>query len=69
MSIGVNAGNGLVTDRVEERRGDTLVGSLRSDFGEDFLLDWRDDAKLSAVREQTDMSLIELVRQHRRGKK
>jgi hypothetical protein len=69
MSIGLNAGRGVADDKVEERRGNTLVSSLRNDFGEEFLRDWRADVKLSAVREQTDMSLIELVRQHRRGKK
>ena len=53
---------------VEERRGNTLVASLRREYGEDFLCKWRGNAKLSAVRAETDMSLIELVRQHRRGK-
>jgi hypothetical protein len=53
---------------VEERRGNTLVASLRKVYGEEFLLKWRGNAKLSAVRAETDMSLIELVRQHRRGK-
>jgi hypothetical protein len=66
---GNHTGGGTVPGRVEERRGNTLVSSLRNEFGEDFLRDWRDDTKLSAVREQTDMSLIELVRQHRRGKR
>jgi hypothetical protein len=32
------------------------------------LRDWRGDAKLSRIRVETDMSLTELVRQHRRGK-
>ena len=53
---------------VEERRGNTLVASLRRVYGDDFLRKWRGNAKLSAVRAETDMSLIELVRQHRRGK-
>jgi hypothetical protein len=55
--------------RIEEKKGNTLVASLRKVYGEDFLRDWRSDARLSAVRVETDMSLTELVRQHQRGKK
>ena len=54
--------------RIEEKKGNTLVASLRRVYGEDFLRDWRSDAKLSTVRKDTDMSLTELVRQHQRGK-
>ena len=54
--------------KIEGKRGDTLVRTLRKEFGANFLRDWRSDAKLSAVREETDMSLTEIVRQHRRGK-
>jgi hypothetical protein len=54
--------------RIEEKSGSTLVASLRKIYGDDFLPAWPSDAKLSAVRGETDMSLIELVRQHRRGK-
>jgi hypothetical protein len=55
--------------RIEEKKGNTLVGSLRKAYGDDFLHDWRSDAKLSTVRQATDMSLTELVRQHQRGKR
>jgi hypothetical protein len=58
-----------VSGRIEETKGNTLVASLRKVYGEDFLRDWRSDAKLSTVRSETDMSLTELVRQHQRGKK
>jgi hypothetical protein len=54
--------------RIEEKRGDTLVRTLRDEYGDDFLRDWRSNAKLATVRKETDMSLAELVRQHRRGK-
>lgn len=54
--------------KIEEKRGDTLIRTLRKEYGADFLSDWRSDAKLSTVREETDMSLTEIVRQHRRGK-
>lgn len=54
--------------RIDEKRGDTLVRTLRREYGADLLRDWPGDAKLSTVREETDMSLTEIVRQHRRGK-
>ena len=55
--------------RIEEKRGDTLVRTLREEYGEDFLPGWHSSATLSTVRKETDMSLTELVRQHQRGKK
>jgi hypothetical protein len=55
--------------RVSEKSGNTLVGTLRKIYGEDFLSDWRSDAKLSSVRQETEMSLNEMVRQYRIGKK
>lgn len=55
--------------RIQEKSGNTSVETLRKIYGQDFLSDWRNDAKLSAVRQETDMSLIEMVRQHRLGKK
>lgn len=69
MGIGLDSRPRDLNERIEEKKGNTLVGSLRKFYGEDFLRDWRSDAKLSAVRTETDMSLTELVRQHQRGKK
>ena len=54
--------------RIDEKRGDTLVRTLRREYGADLLRDSPGEAKLSTVREETDMSLTEIVRQHRRGK-
>lgn len=54
---------------VREKSGNTSVGTLRKTYGQDFLSEWRNDAKLSTVRQETDMSLIEMVRQHRLRKK
>jgi hypothetical protein len=68
MKTGLDSRQRDVDGRIEERKGNTLVASLRRVYGEDFLRDWRSDAKLSTVREATDMSLTELVRQHQRGK-
>lgn len=53
---------------IEIGRGNTLIRALRKKHGDDFLTDFHGDAKLSAVRAETDMSLTELVRQHRRRK-
>jgi hypothetical protein len=68
MSTGLDGRHRDTDGRIEEKKGNTLVGSLRRVYGEDFLRDWRGHAKLSTVREETDMSLTELVRQHQRGK-
>jgi len=69
MSTGLDGRHRDKNGRIDEKRGDTLVRTLREEYGEDFLSDWRSNAKLSTVREGTDMSLTELVRQHQRGKK
>jgi hypothetical protein len=69
MSTGLDGRHRHKNGRIEESRGDTLVSTLRQEYGEDFLRDWRSDAKLATVRKGTDMSLTELVRQHQRGKK
>jgi hypothetical protein len=68
ISTGLHARHRDSNGRIEEKRGNTLIRTLRKEYGADFLRDWRSDAKLAAVREETDMSLTELVRQHRRGK-
>jgi hypothetical protein len=47
--------------KIREKRGDTLVGTLRETYGEDFLPEFRSDAKLETVRERTGSSLSELV--------
>lgn len=69
MNTGLDNRHRDENGRIEEKKGNTLVGSLRRVYGEDFLRDWRSDARLSTVRQKTDMSLTELVRQHQRGKK
>jgi hypothetical protein len=69
MGTGLDSRHRDLDGRIEEKRGDTLVATLRRAYGQDFLRDFRSDARLSTVREQTDMSLTELVRQHQRGKK
>jgi hypothetical protein len=46
---------------IREKRGDTLVGTLRQTYGDDFLSEFRSDTKLETVRERTGRSLSELV--------
>lgn len=68
MSTGLDGRHRDTSRRIEEKKGNTLVRTLRETYGDEFLREWRSNVKLSAVREETDMSLTELVRQHRRGK-
>jgi hypothetical protein len=46
---------------IREKRGDTLVGTLRATYGPDFAPGVRSDAKLETLRERTGRSLSELV--------
>jgi len=69
MRTGLDSRHRDADGQIEEKKGNTLVASLRKVYGEDFLRDWRSDARLSTVRVETDMSLTELVRQHQRGKR
>ena len=55
--------------RIDRRRGETLVGTVREQFGKAFLAGRRSDAKLSAIRSELDMPLAELVRQDQSRKK
>jgi len=48
--------------QIREKRGDTLVGTLRKEYGEDFLSKYRSDTKLSTVREKENASLHQLVK-------
>ena len=52
---------------IRQKRSDTLVGTLRETYGDDFLSGFRSDAKLGTVLEKTGKeSLTELVKGHRR---
>jgi hypothetical protein len=48
--------------RIRQKRGDTLVSTLRREYGQEFAPGFRADAKLRTVRERTGKSLTELVR-------
>lgn len=47
---------------IREKRGDTLVATLRREYGNRFAEGFRSDAKLETVRERTGKSLHQLVR-------
>lgn len=47
---------------IRQKRGDTLVSTLRREYGDDFAAGIRSDAKLETVRERTGKSLHRLVR-------
>jgi hypothetical protein len=54
---------------IDRKRRDTEVGTLRKIYGPDFLDDWRSDAHLGAVLNETGAdSLTELVKTFRKGK-
>lgn len=48
--------------QIREKRGDTLVGTLRHEYGDNFAKGYRSDTKLETVREDTGKSLSELVK-------
>lgn len=52
--------------RIREKRGDTLIKTLRDEYGDGFAPGFRADAKLGTVRGQTGKSLTELVREMNR---
>lgn len=52
--------------RIREKRGDTLVRTLRETYGDEFLPEFRSDTRLDTVRRRTGRSLGELVRDHGR---
>jgi hypothetical protein len=48
--------------QIREKRGDTLVGTLRKEYGDKFAKGYRSDTKLETVRDDTGKSLSELVK-------
>jgi hypothetical protein len=48
--------------QIREKRGDTLVRTLRQEYGPHFAEGYRSDTRLQTVRESTGRSLSELVR-------
>jgi hypothetical protein len=48
--------------QIREKRSDTLVGTLRTEYGEGFPKGYRSDAQLGTVREDTGKSLHQLIK-------
>jgi hypothetical protein len=48
--------------QIREKNGNTLVRTLRQEYGSDFAKGYRSDTKLETVREDTGKSLSELVK-------
>lgn len=55
--------------RISEKHGNTLIGTLREEYGTDFLAGRRADAHLETVRQETGQSLSELLRDPNSWKK
>lgn len=51
---------------IDRKHGNTRVRTLRKTYGDDFLTEWRSDAKLETVLENSGVeSLSQLVKKHR----
>jgi len=48
--------------QIREKNGNTLVRTLRKEYGPDFAEGYRSDTKLETVREDSGKSLSELVK-------
>lgn len=57
------------TGEIRQKRGDTLVSTLRKEYGSNFAQGIRSDATLETVRERTGKSLHELLHDTHQGKK
>ena len=51
---------------IRRKRSDTLVGTLRREYGEDFAEDFRSDAKLRTVLRETESNSLSDYLKHRR---
>lgn len=49
--------------QIREKRGDTLIKTLREEYGDGFAKGYRSDAKLDTVRQATGKSLSELLKE------
>jgi hypothetical protein len=51
---------------IRRKRSDTLVGTLRKEYGDDFAEDFRSDAKLGTVLRDTDSASLSDYLKNRR---
>ena len=54
---------------IRQKRGDTLVKTLRKTYGDEFAPGVRGDTKLDTLRKRAGESLTQLVKDERRGGK
>jgi len=47
---------------IRQKRGDTLVGTLRKTYGEDFAAGVRSDTRLDTLREREGASLSKILK-------
>ncbi len=47
---------------IRQKRGDTLVGTLRETYGAEFARGVRSDTRLDTLRERTGKSLSEMIK-------
>ena len=48
--------------QIREKNGNTLIKTLRKEYGDDFAKGYRSDAKLETVRKATGKSLSQLIK-------
>jgi hypothetical protein len=65
MATGLDGRHRDRNGRISEKRSDTKIGTLRAEYGDDFLRGTRSDAHLGTVRKETGKSLTELVREYK----
>jgi len=51
---------------IRRKRSDTLVGTLRKEYGDDFAGDFRSDATLGTVLRETDSTSLSDFLKHKR---
>jgi hypothetical protein len=51
---------------IEKKRDDTLIGTLRKTYGQDFAAGYRKDAKLGTVKKQEGADSLNDLLKHRR---
>ena len=62
MNTGLDGRQRDENGQIREKRGDTRVGTLRQEYGEDFAKGYRSDTKLQTVRNDTGKSLSQLTK-------
>jgi hypothetical protein len=54
--------------RISEKHSNTLVGTLREIYGDDFAPGWRSDAQLGTVRDEADVDTLSEYLKQQRGR-